>query len=114
MTPSNGLGAPLREDRIHKLVLEMRAPANARIGVTAQFDYGDGQQPIAGKRDFTVQGAGDGIAFLVAGGGGDWSVDSWNEFFWSSPVAGLAVAYIYELGRKVTFLIAARQRCVKG
>ncbi|SKB32373.1 hypothetical protein [Sphingopyxis flava] len=107
MTPFNGLGAPLQDDRVFKLVLEMQAPANARIGVTAQFDYGDGQQPIAGNRDFTVQGAGDGIDFLVAGGGGDWSIAAWNEFFWSSPVEGLAEAYVDGIGRNVSFIIAA-------
>ena len=107
MTPFNGLGSPRHEDRIHKLIIEMQAPAQARIGVTAQFDYGDGQQPIAGKREFTVQGTGDGIDFIVAGGGGDWNIALWNEFYWSSPVEGLAEADIDGCGMNVSFIIAA-------
>ena len=107
MTPFNGLGAPLREDRLHKLTLEMQTPANARIGITVQFDYGSGEQPIAGKRDFTVQGTGDGIDFLIAGGGGNWEVAAWNEMFWSSPVEGVAEAYVDGIGRNMSFIIAA-------
>lgn len=107
MTPFNGLGAPRRKDRIHSLIIEMQAPPTARIGVTAQFNYGDGTQPIAGKRDFTVQGAGDGIDFIVAGGGGDWDIALWNEFYWSSPIESQAVARIDGAGLNVSFIIAA-------
>jgi len=107
MTPFNSLGAPRREDRIHSMIVEMQAPPTARIGVTAQFNYGDGSQPIAGKRDFTVQGAGDGIDFIVAGGGGDWDIALWDEFYWSSPVESQAIADIDGAGLNVSFIIAA-------
>ena len=85
----------------------MQAPPTARIGVTAQFNYGDGSQPIAGKRDFTVQGAGDGIDFIVAGGGGDWDIALWDEFYWSSPVESQAIADIDGAGLNVSFIIAS-------
>ena len=106
MTPFNHLGSTMTEKRIFKITVEMQAPADASIAVTAQFDYGDGEKPIAGKRDFTVQGLGDGLDFLVAGGGGDWSISSWNEFYWDSPIEGLAQAYIDGIGRNVSFIIA--------
>lgn len=107
MTPFNPLGMHRHEKRIHKLIIEMQSPPLARIGVTAQFDYGNGEKPIAGKRDFTVQGAGDGIDFLVAGGGGDWDIALWNEFYWSSPVESTAEADIDGDGMNASFIIAA-------
>jgi hypothetical protein len=39
--------------------------------VVAQFDYGDGEQPISGNQDFSVFVTND---FIVEGGGGDFVI----------------------------------------
>ena len=95
-TPYNHLGAARVDKRYHAADIELEAPADARIGIVAQFDYGGGAQPS----DHVP-------AILVTGGGGSWDLSNWNEFYWSSPVEGTAFADIDGFGRNVSLLIAA-------
>ena len=71
MSPFNPLGSPMVNKRVHKLTLELQAEPTTRLGITAQFDYGDGKQPVSGRQAFMVSGAGGGNDFLVSGGGGN-------------------------------------------
>lgn len=109
MMPFNHFGAIMQEKRYHKVTLELDGPPRARIGITAQFDYNDGNQPIAGQSNFFVVGAGNGNAFLVTGGGGSWDSAVWDEFYWSEPVAGTAECYGVEgVGRNASFIFATQ------
>ena len=104
MTPFNNFGNPERDDRFFKVILELDSPAAANIGITVQYDYGDGYQPISGERDFTAQGgAGD---FLVSGGGGLFDTAIWDQFYWSAPVEARAEADIDGIGRNASFIFA--------
>lgn len=94
MTPFNHFGAPVQEDRFHKVVLELDAPPQCNIGIIAQFDYGDGEKPES-KADVPT----------VYGGGGIWSVANYDEFYWSAPVEGRAEAPIDGIGRNASFII---------
>lgn len=104
MTPFNHLGSAMREDRIHKVTLELQAQSETRIGVIAQFDYGSAEQPISGNSDFNVIGSGAGHDFLVTGGGGNWDSATWNQFYWSAPIEGLAAAPVDGIGVNVSFI----------
>lgn len=107
MTPFNTFGAPMMEKRLHKITLELQAEPSTKIGVTAQFNYGDGHNPISGRAAFMVAGAGLGNDFVVTGGGGNWDMATWNQFFWSAPIEGQAEIPIDGMGRNVSFIIAA-------
>lgn len=104
MTPFNNFGNPQRDDKFFKVTLELEAPAIARIGISVQYDYGDGYQPMSGAKDFTAQGGAS--DFLVAGGGGVWDTAIWDTFYWSSPVEARAEAYIDGMGRNANFIFA--------
>lgn len=107
MTPFNHFGSPSQDDRFHKVILEMEAPANATIGITVQFDYGDGSRPIAGDNDlFNIQGTPQ--DFLINGGGGLWDTGIWDEFYWSAPVEARAEGFIDGIGRNACFIFATQ------
>jgi hypothetical protein len=82
--------------RWHKVVLEMDASPGTRIGMTAEFDYGDGQQSALPQQNFTVNG-----------GGGFWSVDSWNDFYWAAAAEGRAEAFFDGQGENMSVLIVS-------
>jgi hypothetical protein len=106
MMPFNHFGNPMLEERYHWVALELDAPARATIGITVQFDYAEGHQPISGERDFTVIGSAGNSSFLVQGGGGNWNSDAWNQFYWSAPIEGTATATIDGVGRNASFVFA--------
>ena len=95
VTPFNHFGDATREDRFHKIVLEMIAPNYTEIGITAMFDYGDGEKPTA-----------SGEFFVVYGNGGIFNAVTWNNFVWSSSAEGRAEAAIDGIGRNAAFVIA--------
>ncbi|QUT04055.1 hypothetical protein KFK14_12950 [Sphingobium phenoxybenzoativorans] len=106
MTPYNHIGAVGYEKRLHKIVVEMQAAPLTRLGITVMFNYSDGSQPNAGRKDFTVQGSGDGIDFRVTGGGGIWDTSDWNQFFWSAPYSGKAEAHPDGQGENMSCIFA--------
>lgn len=110
MTPFNHFGNPVQEERFHWVALEMDAPARASIGITVQFDYAEGHQPISGERDFEVIGGVSNNSFLVQGGGGQWDSDAWDNFYWSAPVEGTATTTIDGVGRNASFVFATYAR----
>lgn len=94
-TGFNHFGVSEQEWRIHRCVVELEAPAQAHISITAQFNYADGDVPISGANDFNVTGS-----------GGTWGAANWNEFFWSQPVEGRAESDIDGVGYNVSFIFA--------
>lgn len=114
MTPFNPLGGPMYEKRVFKITLELQAEPASRLGITAQFDYGDGKHPISGRQAFMVSGAGGGNDFLVTGGGGNWDSAIWDAFYWSSPLEGRAEAYIDGVCENASFILAARSEPDEG
>lgn len=93
----NHFGAPTREDRFHKIVLELTSPAKMTIGVAADFDYSDGQKVRAVGGDFSLYG-----------GGALWNTVPWNTFVWSAPIEGRVESPLDGLGRNASFIFAGR------
>lgn len=107
MTPFNHFGSGEQDWRFHKVVLELQAPASAHISIVAQFNYGDGENPISGERNFTVSlTESHSQDFVVSAGGGLWDSAQWNEFYWSAPVEGRAECDIDGIGRNASFIFA--------
>ena len=92
--PFNHVGTPTQNKRWHKATLEVDAQPSAVIGVVADFSYASSELPQSPQLDFTVDG-----------GGAFWDEDVWDEFFWSSPVEGLAEADIDGFGKNVSLAI---------
>lgn len=82
--------------RWHKVVIEMDASPDTQIGMTAEFDYGNGEQsPLPHQ------------AFSVNGGGGFWNIDNWNEFYWAAAAEGRAEAFFDGQGENMSVLIVS-------
>lgn len=107
MTPFNPLGSALVEKRLHKITVELEAQPETHIGITAQYNYGDGLQPVSGKQAFMVMGGREDLDFVIQGGGGSWNAVNWNEFFWSAPLEAQAEAFIDGMGKTVSVIFAA-------
>lgn len=95
ITPFNHFGNASQEDRFHKIILEMIAPNYTQIGITAMFDYGDGEKPSS-----------VGEFFVLYGNGGLWNAVNWNTFIWSAAIEGRAEAPIDGIGRNASFVFA--------
>lgn len=108
MTPYNHFQSSMQDKRYRKFTVEMQAQPQTRLGIMAQYNYGDGTSPISGNRDFDAVGSGEGLDFLVQGGGGNFDLDNWDEFFWSAPSEGTAEADIDGFGRNASFIIACK------
>ena len=93
-----GTSDPASVLRFHSVVLEMVASPLTRIGITAQFDYADGQQPAD-------MGGG---ALTVSGGGGAWNTVNWDDFYWSAAAEGLAHGRLDGRGRNISVLVGAQ------
>lgn len=88
---------PMTLKKWHKVAFEMAAQPNTEIGVAAEFDYSGTDQPGLGVTELSVSG----------GGGGLWSVANWDEFFWSSPLAGIAESWIDGQGFNMSLIVAS-------
>lgn len=86
--PFNAVGAPMQKKRFHRVVLELDAAPDTQIALTAEYGYGDPDQPPGTEQ-----------LFDVSGGGGFWNVANWNQFYWSATVQGIASADIEGIGR---------------
>lgn len=94
--PFNHVGTPTQEKRWHKATVEVDAGPGTALAVIAEFSYGNPDQPATAELDFTVRGS-----------GGFWDEANWDNFYWSSPVEGLAEAYIDGIGRNVSLVIVS-------
>lgn len=110
--PFNHLGSPQINKRYHSVGVELEAAPQTNLGLLAQFDYGDGDKPIDGNTNFFVVG-GPSNDFRVTGGGGNWDVSNWDEFFWSAPFEGEATARIAGIGRNISLLVASRRTAIE-
>jgi hypothetical protein len=95
MTPFNHFKSPMQDKRFRKVTLELQGSPLSTISITAQFDYGDINQPID-----------DGQTISVRGSGGFWDISSWNEFYWDDPFEGTGEVYIDGQGRNASFVLA--------
>ena len=95
--PYDPSGSPWQLKRWHKIILELRAKPNTEIGMTAEFDYSDGDQ-----RTLPTQ------SFAVNGGGGLWDLANWDQFFWSAAVEGRAECYLDGQGSNMSLVIVSR------
>jgi hypothetical protein len=114
MLPFNHLGSINMNKRFLSVSIELDAAQQTRLGVVAQFDYGDGEQPISGNQDFSSFTAandfiikGGGGDFILTSGGGTWDSAAWGQFYWSTAYQGLAEADIAGAGRNVSLIIAS-------
>jgi hypothetical protein len=89
--PFNHVGSPTQEKRWHRATLELDAGPDAEIGMTADFSYASEDQPSLAEQSFSI-----------SGGGGFWEEDDWDDFYWSSPVEGLAELHIDGIGTNVS------------
>lgn len=87
----NNVGSETMEKRFHKATVLCDVQPSITLGILTELSYGATESPPAIQQDFTVMGA-----------GGYWNVDSWNQFFWSSPVAGMAECKINGKGTNVS------------
>jgi hypothetical protein len=92
----NHVGTPNYEKRWHGANAEMSAAPNTEIGITAEFSYGDADQPAVQEQTFSV-----------AGGGGIWNEAEWNSFYWSAPAEGIARAPIDGLGTSISVVVVS-------
>lgn len=97
VTAYNHFGNPVQEERFHKVAIETDAPAEATIGVLAQFDYAEGTTP-----DTSIVN-GD-----VHGGGAAWNVGIYDDFYWSAPVSGRVEMPIDGYGRNASLTVISR------
>lgn len=95
--PFNSLKSPSREKRFHKVTLEIDGSSETSIGVSAEFGYASNNVPPFNVQDFSVRG-----------GGGFWNEADWNEFYWSSPVQGIAEAWTPGIGQNISVAILSQ------
>ena len=88
LLPFNFVGTTAQVKRFYKAALEIDAGPSTSIAMSAEFDYGNSNQPAASEQSFNV-----------SGGGGLWNQMLWNNFYWSASYQGLAEAYIQGRGR---------------
>ena len=94
----NNIGSPQQNKRFLRASLEVDAAPNTELGLTAEYSYGDPDRPAAQEQSFTVSGS-----------GGVWEEAFWDQFYWSSPIFGIAKADIAGLGRNVSIAIASSE-----
>jgi hypothetical protein len=114
MLPFNHLGSIGMNKRFHERDGRARRGGPDALGVVAQFDYGDGEQPISGTQDFSTfdivqrfHRRGRRRRLRHHGGGGVWDASVWGTFYWSTAYQGMAEADIAGAGRNISLIIAS-------
>lgn len=90
-------GSPLTLKKWHKISFEVIAAVNTQIKIAAEFDYASTDQPGVGLVNLDVAG----------GIGGTWSISQWDEFDWSSPIAGVAENWIDGVGLNLSVIVVS-------
>ncbi len=91
------LKSPTQFKRWHKASVQLQTAAiNSAIYCSADFSDGDPDYPSQGQ-----------ITADVAAGGGFWDVATWDQFYWSSRVIGLASCRIEGEGTSISLAIAS-------
>ena len=94
----NHCGLPMQNKRFGKASIEADCSADTELGVFAQYDYADPDQPFDVFQSLSVSGS-----------GGFWDEANWDEFYWSAPVEGVAEAYIDGFGQNCSITIVSTQ-----
>lgn len=92
--PFNHVGTPAQRKRYTKASLEMDGGPDISLGMTAEFSYANPDLPPAQEQSFQVRGS-----------GGFWEEMNWDQFYWSSPVEGMAEAHIDGIGRNISIAV---------
>lgn len=92
--PFNHQGSPSQKKRYTKATVEIDGGPDTKLGLTAEFGYGDPDQPAAQEQSFSV-----------AGSGGFLNEANWDEYYWSAPVNGQAQAHIDGIGHNVSVTV---------
>lgn len=92
------LGSPQVLKVWRKAVLECVAGPETTLRITGEVDYGDPDQPSVGGEDVSVRG-----------GGGFWGDIYWDQFYWSNPAEGTAVAHLDAAGKNMSLLIGGEE-----
>lgn len=91
------LGSPQVRKRFHKAEIQCESSPGTHLSVIADFDYGDPLSAGAPAAELTLEG-----------GGGQWDLSNWDEFYWSAPFEGTGQVYIDGVGRNVSLLFAGQ------
>lgn len=91
--PFHHYGSPDYRKRFRRAIATIETPDDLNLLVKPEFDYGSGDTVSHATRSEDVLAA-----------GGQWGLDEWNEFVWSSPVAGRAQADIGGSGENMALL----------
>jgi hypothetical protein len=94
----NNIGSPQQNKRFLNASMDVDAAPNTRLGMTAEFAYGDPNQPASQE-----------LLLTVSGSGGFWNEAFWDQFYWSSPVAGKAVKDIDGLGQNISIAVVSSE-----
>lgn len=89
-------GSPRLKKGFKGATLEITGEPDVTLFASAEFSYGDADQPAAGE-----------ISFDVDGGGGFWEQSNWNEFYWDVQVVGIANARFDGQGTNISLSVAS-------
>ena len=96
--PFNHMGGPNMTKRWHKMALEYDASSSISLKLAGEVDNAEPEEPVLEEQ-----------ALVGEGGGGFWDAVNWDQFHWSSPVDGEAMAYIDALGRNLSLLFGGEE-----
>jgi len=86
-------GSPDYRKRFRRAIAAIETPSQLTMKIKPEFDYGStGAAPHMARTE------------MVLAKGGQWGLDDWNEFAWSSPVTGRAQADIGGTGENMALL----------
>jgi hypothetical protein len=81
--------------RFHSCSIQGTFADNTNVSYTAEYDYGDSNQPLNAER-----------VRAIAGAGGFWSeYDNWNDFNWSAAAYGKAYGELRGRGENVSLAV---------
>ena len=96
--PFNHMGGPNLIKRWHKVALEYDAASSISLRLAGEVDNAEAEEPVLAEQSLVGQG-----------GGGFWDAVNWDQFYWSAPVDGEAVAFIDALGRNLSLLFGGEE-----
>lgn len=116
------VGSPTQEKRWHKVTIEADSGPGIRIGITAEFAYGNADQPPGIQVDYVGRKSVSAIwgrstwgkatwkavdvgALEDQGVGGFYEEDFWDRIYWSSPIEGSINAYVDGIGNNMSVTV---------
>lgn len=96
----NPAGSPQTVKRWHRAAIEMDASAQTAIAITAEFSYGEADQPPVSETPVSVTGG---------GGFYDEILSLYGQIYWSAPVEGRAAIHLDGLGMNASITVISEQ-----